>query len=90
MVYSDPRTASWASIERLPASTRAKEPRDPCNGSIEQWFEVATTALLAVIAINTMDRRWNNSTLVEQVNDIIRSFSSLARQDAASRRNTRP
>jgi hypothetical protein len=57
---------------------------------VDQWFEVATTALLAVIAINTMDRRWNNSTLVEQVNDIIRSFSSLARRDAASRRNTGP
>lgn len=57
---------------------------------VDQWFEVATTALLAVIAINTMDRRWNNSTLVEQVNDIIRSFSALVRRDAASRRNTGP
>jgi hypothetical protein len=52
---------------------------------VDHWFEIVTTALLAIIAINTLDRRWNNSTLVEQLNDMIRSFSSLARQDAASR-----
>jgi hypothetical protein len=57
---------------------------------VDHWFEIATTALLAVIAINTVDRRWNNSTIVEQLNDVIRSFSSLARRDAASRRNTAP
>ena len=56
---------------------------------VNQWFEVATTVLLAVIAINTLDRKWNNSTLVEQLNDIVRCFSSLARQHAASSRNTR-
>jgi hypothetical protein len=54
---------------------------------VDHWFELATTALLAVIAINTFDSNWNNSTMVEQLNDIIRGFSSLARQDAASRRN---
>ena len=54
---------------------------------IDHWFELATTALLGVIAINTFDSNWNNSTMVEQLNDIIRSFSSLARRDAASRRN---
>lgn len=52
---------------------------------VEHWFELASSALLSVIAINTLDRKWNKSTLVEQLNDIIRSFSSLARQDAASR-----
>ena len=57
---------------------------------VDHWFEIATTALLAVIAINTVDRRWNNSTIVEQLNDVIRSFSSLAQRDAASRRNTAP
>jgi hypothetical protein len=54
---------------------------------VDHWFELATTALLGVIAINTFDSNWNNSTMVEQLNDIIRDFSSLARRDAASRRN---
>jgi hypothetical protein len=54
---------------------------------VDHWFELATTALLAVIASNTFDSNWNNSTMVEQLNDIIRGFSSLARRDAASRRN---
>ena len=54
---------------------------------IDQWFELATTVLLGVIAINTFDSNWNNSTMVEQLNDVIRGFSSLARRDAASRRN---
>ena len=54
---------------------------------IDHWFELATTALLGVIAINTFDSNWNNSTMVEQLHDIIRGFSSLARRDAASRRN---
>ncbi len=44
----------------------------------DHWFELATTALLAVIAINTLDSRWNNATIVEQLNDIIRRFSWLA------------
>lgn len=52
---------------------------------IDHWFEAATTGLLAVIAINTVDRKWNNSTIVEQLNDIIRSFSSLAKRDTASK-----
>jgi hypothetical protein len=53
----------------------------------DHWFELATLALLAVIAINTLDSRWNNATLVEQLNDIIRRFSWLARRNAESRRN---
>jgi hypothetical protein len=57
---------------------------------VDHWFEIATTALLAVIAINTLDRRWNNSTIAEQLNDVIRGFSSLARRDAGSRRNIAP
>ena len=44
----------------------------------DHWFELATIALLAVIAINTLDSRWNNATIVEQLNDIIRRFSWLA------------
>jgi hypothetical protein len=69
--------------------------RSPKHGRSEQnawiadhWFELATTALLAVIAINTLDSRWNNATLVEQLNDIIRRFSWLARRNAESRRNS--
>ena len=54
----------------------------------DHWFELATTALLAVIAINTLDSRWNNATIVEQLNDIIRGFSWLARRNAESRRNS--
>lgn len=54
---------------------------------VDHWFELAVTALLAVIAINTIDRKWNNSTIVEQLNDIIRSFSSLANRDAAAGRD---
>ena len=54
----------------------------------DHWFELATTGLLAVIAINTFDSRWNNATIVEQLNDIIRRFSSLARRSAESRRNS--
>jgi hypothetical protein len=34
----------------------------------DHWFELATIALLAVIAINTLDSRWNNATIVEQLN----------------------
>jgi hypothetical protein len=55
---------------------------------VDHWFEIVTTALLAVIAINTLDRKWNNSTLVEQLNDMTRKLSSLARQDADTRRDT--
>ena len=54
----------------------------------DHWFELATTALLAVIAINTLDSRWNNATLVEQLNDIIRRFSWLVKRNAESRRNS--
>jgi hypothetical protein len=54
----------------------------------DHWFELATTALLAVIAINTLDSRWNNATIVEQLNDIIRGFSWLTRRNAESRRNS--
>ena len=54
----------------------------------DHWFELATTALLAVIAINTLDSRWNNATIVEQLNDIIRRFSWLARRNAESRRKS--
>ena len=35
--------------------------------------------------INTLDGKWNNSTIVEQLNDLIRSFSSRARRDAVLR-----
>jgi hypothetical protein len=54
---------------------------------VDHWFELATIALLAVIAINTLDGRWNNATLVEQLNDIIRRFSWLA-SNTESRRNS--
>jgi hypothetical protein len=47
---------------------------------VDHWFELAAIALLAVIAVNTFDRKWNNSTIVEQLNDIIRSFSSRVRR----------
>jgi hypothetical protein len=33
----------------------------------------------------TLDGKWNNSTIVEQLNDLILSFSSRARQDAVAR-----
>ena len=46
------------------------------------WFEITTTILLTVIAINTLDGKWNNSTVVEQLNELIRGFSSRARRDA--------
>jgi hypothetical protein len=55
---------------------------------VDHWFEIVTTALLAVIAINTLDRKWNNSTLVEQLNDMTRRLSSLARQNAGTHRDT--
>jgi hypothetical protein len=54
----------------------------------DHWFELATTALLAVIAINTLDSRWNNATIVEQLNDITRRFSWLVKRNAESRRNS--
>jgi hypothetical protein len=54
----------------------------------DHWFELATTALLAVIAINTLDSRWNNATIVEQLNDIILRFSWLVKRNAESRRNS--
>ena len=52
---------------------------------VDHWFELATTALLAVIAINTFDSNWNNSTIVEQLNDITRSFSSRVRRRSGPR-----
>ena len=52
---------------------------------IDHWFEITTTILLTVIAVNTLDGKWNNSTIVEQLNDLMRSFSSRARQDAVAR-----
>ena len=52
---------------------------------IDHWFEITTTILLTVIAVNTLDGKWNNSTIVEQLNDLIRSFSSRAKQDAVAR-----
>jgi hypothetical protein len=55
---------------------------------VDHWFELATIALLTVIAINTLDSRWNNATIVEQLNDITRSFSWLASRNAESRRNS--
>jgi hypothetical protein len=52
---------------------------------LDHWFELTTTALLAVIAINTFDSNWNNSTIVEQLNDIIHSFSSRVRRRSSHR-----
>jgi hypothetical protein len=52
---------------------------------VDHWFEITTTILLSVIAINTLDGKWNNSTIVEQLNDLIRSFSSRTRRDAVLR-----
>jgi hypothetical protein len=51
----------------------------------DHWFEITTTLLLVIIAINTLDGKWNNSTIVEQLNDLIRSVSSRARRDAVLR-----
>ena len=36
---------------------------------LDHWFEITTTVLLTIIAINTLDGKWNNSTIVEQLND---------------------
>jgi capsule polysaccharide export protein KpsE/RkpR len=52
---------------------------------LDHWFEITTTVLLTIIAINTLDGKWNNSTIVEQLNDLIRSFSSRARREAVLR-----
>ena len=55
---------------------------------VDHWFEITTTILLTIIAINTLDGKWNNSTIVEQLNDLIHSFSSRARRDAVLRSRT--
>jgi len=52
---------------------------------IDHWFEITTTILLTIIAINTLDGKWNNSTIVEQLNDLIRSVSSRSRREAVLR-----
>jgi hypothetical protein len=65
---------------------KAREIRNDMQWIVDHWFELATIALLAVIAINTLDSRWNNATIVEQ--HIIRRFSWLARRNAESRRNS--
>jgi hypothetical protein len=52
---------------------------------VDHWFEITTTILLAIIAVNTLDGKWNNSTIVEQLNDLIRGLSSRARRDAVVR-----
>ena len=54
---------------------------------VDHWFELTATTLLAVIAINTLDGKWNNATIVEQLNDLIRSFSFRVRRDAMLRNN---
>jgi hypothetical protein len=51
---------------------------------VNHWCELSTSTLLTVIAINTLDSRWNNTAMVEQPNDIIRGFSRLARRSAES------
>ena len=43
--------------------TKAWEIRNDMQWIADHWFELATTALLAVIAINTLDSRWNNATI---------------------------
>ena len=55
---------------------------------VDHWFELATVVLLGIIVINTCDKRWNNATIVEQLNDIIRSFPYIAKRDAEFRRNS--
>jgi hypothetical protein len=50
---------------------------------VDHLFELATVALLVIIAINTCDRRWNNSTIVEQLNDIIGKRDAEFRRDSA-------
>jgi hypothetical protein len=50
----------------------------------DHWFELATTGLLAAV---TCDRKWNNSTILEQLNDILRGYSLLASRNAASERD---
>jgi hypothetical protein len=67
---------------------KAREIQNGMQWIADHWFELATIALLAVIAINTLDSRWNNATIVEQLNDIIRRFSWPARRNAESRRNS--
>ena len=57
---------------------------------IDHWFEITTTILLAIIAINTLDGKWNNSTIVEQLNDLIRSVSSRNRREAVLRSHPPP
>ncbi|MBV9202226.1 MAG: hypothetical protein JO320_09825 [Alphaproteobacteria bacterium] len=52
---------------------------------VDHWFEITTTILLAIIAVNTLDGKWNNSTIVEQLNDLIRGLSSRARRDTVLR-----
>ena len=71
-VFFEPRSADKGDLTRM-------------QWIVDHWFEITTTILLAVIAINTLDGKWNNSTIVEQLNDLIRSFSSRARRDAVLR-----
>ena len=75
-------------VRRARSVTKAWEIRNDMQWIADHWFELATIALLSVIAINTLDSRWNNATIVEQLNDIIRRFSWLARRNAESRRNS--
>jgi len=53
---------------------------------VDHWFEIAATARIAVIAIN-ISSRWADSMIVEQLNDVIRSFLSRGGGNAASRPN---
>jgi hypothetical protein len=67
---------------------KAWETRNDMQWIADHWFELVTIALLAVIAMNTLDSRWNNATIVEQLNDTIRRFSWLARGNVESCRNS--
>ena len=69
-------------------AAKALEIRNDMQWIADHRFELATIALLAVVAINTLDSRWNNATIVEQLNDIIRRFSWLARRNADTRHNS--
>ena len=81
-----PRPAAHDRARTAPVAARLRSGRaegDLLYNLVVLWSELPTPRCLR--PADTLDGKWNNSTIVEQLNDLIRSFSSRARREAVLR-----